>query len=265
MLASKASGLRRQAPGRDDRNERRARPRGLRAQAQPPHQRAESVPAPARAQSGGLVSVGRRGAGAGARREQADPALDRLLGVPLVPRDGARVVRERADRAVDEREFRSDQGRSRGASRPRPDLHGRGPAPDRARRMADDRVPDARGRAVLRRHLFSARGSAGDARLSARADGDRQRLSNAARRYPAERRAARQGTVGARRFQSRRRRAQARHGGERRARAGRALRSRSTADSDTRPNFPTASCFRFFCGCIRRPAISNSATWCARR
>ena len=32
-------------------------------------------------------------------RERADPALDRLLGLPLVPRDGARVVRERGDRA----------------------------------------------------------------------------------------------------------------------------------------------------------------------
>ena len=28
---------------------------------------------------------------------QADPALDRLFGVPLVPRDGARVVRGRGD------------------------------------------------------------------------------------------------------------------------------------------------------------------------
>ena len=103
-----------------------------------------------------------------------------------------------ADRAVDERELRLDQSRSRGASRPRSDLHGRGSAPDRARRMAADRVPDARRRAVLRRHLLSARGSPGDARLSARADGDRRRVSNAARRYPSERRAARQGAFGTR-------------------------------------------------------------------
>jgi hypothetical protein len=37
-------------------------------------------------------------------RGQADPAVDRLLGVPLVPRDGARVVRGPASRG-DERDF----------------------------------------------------------------------------------------------------------------------------------------------------------------
>ena len=52
---------------------------------------------------GRLVSVGRRGARAGAARGQADPAVDRLLGVPLVPRDGARVVRGRRRRRGDER------------------------------------------------------------------------------------------------------------------------------------------------------------------
>ena len=35
---------------------------------------------------------------AAARARPADPALDRLLGLPLVPRDGARVVRGRARR-----------------------------------------------------------------------------------------------------------------------------------------------------------------------
>ena len=84
-------------------------------------------------------------------------------------------------------------------------------------------------------------------------------------RYPSERRAARQGAFGTRRVQSRRRRAQARYGGDRSARAGRALRPDQRRHWGTRPSFPTASCFRFFCGCIRRPAISNSATWCARR
>ena len=49
---------------------------------------------------------------------QADPAVGRLLGVPLVPRDGARVVRGRGDRAAHERPVREHQGRSRGA----PDL-----------------------------------------------------------------------------------------------------------------------------------------------
>ena len=44
-----------------------------------------------------------------------------------------------------ERPLRRDQGRSRGAPRPRPDLHGRGPGDDRRRRLADVGVPDARG------------------------------------------------------------------------------------------------------------------------
>ena len=60
--------------------------------------RDEPVPAPARRQPGRLVPVGRGGVRARARRGQADLALDRLLGLPLVPRDGARVVRRSRDR-----------------------------------------------------------------------------------------------------------------------------------------------------------------------
>ena len=59
----------------------------------------EPVPAPARPQPGGLVSVGPGGAGRGARAGPADLPLDRLRGVPLVSRHGARVVRGRGDRA----------------------------------------------------------------------------------------------------------------------------------------------------------------------
>ena len=53
-----------------------------------------------------------------ARGGQAGPALDRLRGLPLVPRDGARVVRGPRDRRGDERALRQRQGRPRGA----PDL-----------------------------------------------------------------------------------------------------------------------------------------------
>ena len=49
------------------------------------------------AQPGRLVPVGPGGARARAARGQADPALDRLRGLPLVPRHGARVVRGRGD------------------------------------------------------------------------------------------------------------------------------------------------------------------------
>ena len=55
---------------------------------------------------------------------------------------------------ADERAVRQRQGRPRGAARRRRRLHGRGAGDDRARRLADDGVHDARPRAVLRRHLL---------------------------------------------------------------------------------------------------------------
>ena len=64
-----------------------------------------------------------------ARRPRA--ALGRLLGVPLVPRDGPRVVRGRRGRGGDERRVRQRQGRPRGATRRRRHLHGRGAGDDR--------------------------------------------------------------------------------------------------------------------------------------
>ena len=101
--------------------------------------------------------MGRGGARPRAPRRQADPAVDRLLGVPLVPRDGARVVRGPGRRRGDERGLRQHQGRSRGAARSRPDLPDRARAADAAlRRLAAHDVPHAGRRAVLRRHVFPA-------------------------------------------------------------------------------------------------------------
>ena len=128
----------------------------LRAVANRLAQRDEPVPPPARGQPGRLVPVGRGGVREGARRGQADPALDRLLGLPLVPRDGARVVRERRDGERDERALRQHQGRPRGAARRRLDLHGGGRRDHRQRRLAAHRLPQARRRAVLRRHVLPA-------------------------------------------------------------------------------------------------------------
>ena len=54
--------------------------------------------------------------------------------------------------------LRVREGRPRGAPRRRRDPHGRRPGHDRPRRLAAERVPHARGRAVLRRHLLPARG-----------------------------------------------------------------------------------------------------------
>ena len=137
------------------------------ADGQSPRRRDLAVPAPARGEPGRLVPVGRGGARARPRRGQAAARLDRLLGLPLVPRDGARVLRERRDRRADERALRVREGRPRGAPGRRRDLHGRGAGDDRPRRLAAERVPDARRRAVLRRHLLPARAAPGDAELAA--------------------------------------------------------------------------------------------------
>src|SRR5207248_9227112 len=67
----------------------------LRLSAKPSGQRELAVPPPAPGQPRGLVSVGRRGAGPGSLRGAAAAGVDRLLGLPLVPCEGARVVRGR--------------------------------------------------------------------------------------------------------------------------------------------------------------------------
>ena len=137
--------------------------------AQPPRAGDQPLPAPAPRQPGGLVPVGRGGADPGARRGPPDPALGRLLRLPLVPRDGARVLRGPRHRRLHERALRQRQGRPRGAPRRRRPLHGGGAGDDRPRRLADDRLPRPRGRALLRRHLLPARRGPRDAELP---DGD---------------------------------------------------------------------------------------------
>jgi hypothetical protein len=93
-----------------------------------------------------------------ARRKPADPAVDRLFGLPLVPCHGARILRGRGGGGGDEPPVREHQGRPRGAPRPRPDLPDRPPDADPAqRRLAADHVPGTRRHALLRRHLFSQR------------------------------------------------------------------------------------------------------------
>ena len=101
-----------------------------------------------------------------AARQAAGPAdlpEHRLRGLPLVSRDGARIVRARADGAVPERPLRLDQGRPRGAARPRPGLHGGRPGDDRRRRLADVGLPDPGRPAVLRRHVLPGRAPPRDA------------------------------------------------------------------------------------------------------
>ncbi len=150
-----------------------------------------AVPAPAQGQPGGLVPLGRGGACARTRGAAADPALDRLLGLPLVPRDGARVVRGPGDGRAYERALRLHQARPRGAPGPRLDLHGGLPGDDRAGRLAPERLPHARAGALLRRHLLPARVANGDAELALRARRRGQRVGQAPRRDPRQRRADR--------------------------------------------------------------------------
>ncbi len=75
--------------------------------------------------------------------EPADPALGRLCRLPLVPRDGARILRGRTNRQGDERAVRQHQSRPRGAAGHRPDLHERAAFARRAGRLAADHVLDA--------------------------------------------------------------------------------------------------------------------------
>ena len=159
--------------------------------AQSPRRGDQPVPAPARQQPGRLVPVGSRRARPGEAPRPADLPEHRLRGLPLVPRHGTRVVRARADRALPERPVRRDQGRSRGASRPRPGLHGRGPGDDRRRRLADVRLPDARRAAVLRRHLLPGRAAPRHAVVPPGPRGGRPGVARAARRGRGRRRPAR--------------------------------------------------------------------------
>ena len=83
--------------------------------------------------------------------------VHRLLGLPLVPRDGPRVVRGRRRRRRAQRRFREHQGRPRGTPRRRRRLHGGGPGRHRLGRLADERLPHPRRSPLLRRHLLPAR------------------------------------------------------------------------------------------------------------
>jgi hypothetical protein len=129
--------------------------------------------------------VGGGGVFQGACGRQAHLPLHRLLVVPLVPCDGARVVRTPRHRRPAEPTLRQHQGGSRGAPRCRRDLHQRGATDGGARGLAAVGVPDARRLPVLRGHLLPATG----VRRSAGARGGRvadQSRAGACRRCRAE-------------------------------------------------------------------------------
>ena len=140
----------------------------LRHERKPPRPRDQPLPPAAQGQPRALVGVGPRGAGRGQARQQADPALRRLCRLPLVPRHGARELRERRHRRGHERPVREHQGRPRGAPRHRRHLHARAALPRRAGRLAAHHVPRQRCAPVLGRHLFPADAALRPAGLSRR-------------------------------------------------------------------------------------------------
>ena len=223
--------------------------------------RVERLPAAAHAQPRRLVSLGSAEAlDAGAAQRQAAARLDRLQRLPLVPRDGARVVRGRRDRGADERALRQHQGRSRRATGPRPDLHGHRDAADRPRRLAAHGLLHARRHALLRRHLLPARAAPRPALVPPGAGRRGAGVPRAARRGEAERGAH---PRGARRAAARRR-ARTRRGRTPRRRPRCACcraRTPSTAASAPRPSFrpPAIS------SCCWRPATRCPSARRARR
>ena len=137
---------------------------------EPTRRRDLAVPAPAPGQPGRLVPVG---AEAFAAAEERDVPI--LLSVGYSACHWCHVMAHESfeDAEVaerDERAVRQRQGRPGGTARRRRGLHGRGAGDDRARRLADDGVPDARRRAVLRRHVLpqAAVPPAADARSTTR-------------------------------------------------------------------------------------------------
>ncbi len=133
--------------------------------------------------------MGRGGLRGRARRGQADAARHRRRVVPLVPRDGRRVVRGSGRRRDLEPPVRVREGGSRRAPRRGRPLSARRSGTYRARRLAAHCVPDSRGRGVLRGHVFPARGQPlRPARLRLGAAAGRGRLPRRSRQGRKERR-----------------------------------------------------------------------------
>ncbi len=168
------------------------------ATCQSPDRRAEPLPQATRPQPGGVVPVGRGGLGQSEGRGQADLPLDRVRGVPLVPRHGARVVRGPGDRRAPRRALRRGQGGPRGEAGPRRRLHERGAGDDRLGRVAAVGVPHPRPEAVLRRHVLPSRARVGDALVPRGPRGGRRRLAGPPRTARRRGRDARRPTGGGR-------------------------------------------------------------------
>ena len=132
-------------------------------------QRDQSVPAAARAQPGGLVSVGRE---ALERARARDKPI--LLSIGYAACHWCHVMEHESFEDEATAALMNEQFVNIKVDREeRPDLdgdlHAGGAGDDGPRRLADDGVPHAGRRAVLRRHVLPARRSARDAVVPARA------------------------------------------------------------------------------------------------
>ena len=147
---------------------------------------------PARRQSGRLVAVDTRGL----RRRRSGATSRSISRSATPPATGATSWRARASATptiagAPQPRLRHHQGRSRGAAGGRPDLYARAACARRAGRLAAHDVPDAGRRAVLGRHLFSARAALRPPELSRRSSAASRRPGQARRRRGhAERRRA---------------------------------------------------------------------------
>ncbi len=174
---------------------------------------------------------------AGEGRGQADLPLDRLLGLPLVPRDGARVLRGPRDGGDDQRALRPDQGRPRGAARRRRHLHGGGAGNDRPGRLAADACsstprasPSSAAPTSRPSRATACRASARSSRRPRRATAERRdELQAGLRPRP-------RGPVGGRSHRAVRRSADRRAAGAGAGHPARARRQRRTAASAARPS-----------------------------
>ena len=128
----------------------------------------QPLPAPARRQSGALAAWSPAALAEAESPGPADPAFVGYAACHWCHVMAHESFENDDVAARHEPALRQYQGRSRGAARHRPDLHGGAACDGRAGRLAADHVPDPRWQAVLGRHLFSAASRAMAARASSR-------------------------------------------------------------------------------------------------
>ena len=139
--------------------------RSEREDGQPAREREEPLPSSACGKPGGLVPLGRGGLPEGTGRGKAGLPFHRICHLPLVSRDGTRVVRRRGGRPGPQGVLCFDQGGPGRAAGCGQGLHDRVPGHDKGRGLAPDHLHDPRRKALLCRHLLPEGEPDGDDRL----------------------------------------------------------------------------------------------------